>query len=118
VRTPVTLLVNPLPTVVTTTIPHLCAGSSSTSVTYSSTNSPTTYSLAWDAAAHTAGFTDVVDAPLPVGNIPITLPPAAPAGTYNGTLTVKNANSCVSSVQPVSVTIDAQPTQPTINITP
>ena len=45
--------------------------------------------VVFNAAAHTAGFVDVAFTALPASPIVITVPGAAPAGTYNGTLTVK-----------------------------
>lgn len=120
-RTPATLKVNPLPTIVTTGHPKVCVGGTSTTVAYNTTNAANTYSIAWDTPAHSAGFTDVLDAPLPadgVGDITVNVPAAAPAATYNGILTVKNANGCISSQQPFSIDVDALPTPPAINLTP
>lgn len=118
-RTKVTLTVNPLPTIAHSTNPVVCNGTTTAGLTYTTvTNTPTTYSIVWSAAAITAGFTNVTDAVLPATTIPITLPAAAPAATYNGTLYVKNANGCLSSGEPFSIQVDAKPTQPVINLTP
>lgn len=119
-RTPATLKVNPLPTIVTTGHPKACLGEPSTAVSYTTTNSAQTYSIAWDATAHGAGFTDVVDAPLPTdgSDIVVNIPTNTPAATYNGILTVKNSNGCISSQQPFSIDVDAMPTVPVINLTP
>lgn len=119
-RTPATLKVNPLPTIVVSGHPKVCLGGASTAVSYTTTNSAQTYSIAWNAAAHGAGFTDVADAPLPTGgsDIVVNVPGTAPAATYNGMLTVKNANGCISSQQPFSIDVDALPSAPVINLTP
>ena len=64
-----------------------------TPLAYSATtNAPTTYSITWSGTLAT-----VTDAALNPGTITITIPAGAPAGTYTGTLTVKNANGCTSS---------------------
>jgi len=117
-RSPAILKVNPLPTIVTTSHPKVCTGATSTTVSYTTTNSASTYSIAWDAAAHNQHFTDVTDAALPAGDITVGVPAAAAAATYNGVLTVKNTNGCISSQQPFSVDVDATPTSPVISLTP
>jgi hypothetical protein len=118
VRTPVKLKVNPPPTAVATMGPTICGGTPSISWAYTATNTPTTYSIVWDATAHTTGFVDVTNAVLPAGNIPVTVPTNAPTGIYNGTLYVTNTNGCVSPGQAISVSVDAKPTRPVINLTP
>jgi hypothetical protein len=117
-RTPVTFKVNPLPGVATTSHPKICAGTTSTTFTYTTTNAPQTYSIVWDSAAHTANFVDVTNQPLPTGDITVAVPANAPPATYNGVLTVKNANGCISSTQPISVVVDPTASQPVINLTP
>jgi hypothetical protein len=108
-----------LPTITTALAPQLCAGiGGAISMTYTATNTPITYSIAWAAPAITAGFVNITDALLPVtGSINITVPAAAPANTYNGTLTVKNANGCLSNPgQPISVTVNPAASPPIVNI--
>lgn len=107
--------VNPVPTVSTGTNPEVCRGITSALLSYSTTNSPNQYSIDYDAAANAAGFVDVVNATLSGGNITLVIPGAA-AGTvtYNGTLTVRNSvTGCVSSAQPIEVTVLA----PTVSFT-
>ncbi|WP_290246464.1 immunoglobulin domain-containing protein [Mucilaginibacter myungsuensis] len=119
VRTPVVINVNPAPAITPGTGPRICIGNTATSWSYTgATNTPNTYSIVWSAAANTAGFTNVTDAVLPPGAISITVPPAAPVGPYSGTLYVKNANGCLSTGKPFTLTVDARSTQPVINLTP
>lgn len=117
-RSPAILKVNPLPTIITTSHPKVCKGGTSATVSYTTTNSASTYSIAWDTAAHNQLFTDVTDAPLPTGDITVNVPAGAAPDTYNGILTVKNANGCISSQQPFSVDVDAMPSSPLISLTP
>lgn len=98
------------PTITPTTPLAVCAGITSTTFTYTSTGSPTKYSMDWNAAANTAGFVDVVDAILSTSPQTITLPAGAASGTYTGSLTVKNASGCSSSAQNITVTINGNPT--------
>ena len=80
------------------------------SLNYSATtNSPTTYSITWNAAALTAGFTNVTNAGLPASPIFITVPGNTAVGTYNGTLTVMNAGGCVSTGNAFTVTVNPYP---------
>src|SRR5207237_490477 len=64
----------------------------------------------WNAAALAAGLVNVASTALPLS--PITVPIAAgvvPA-TYTGTLTVTNGNSCASTGNAFTVTINPLPT--------
>lgn len=115
-RTPVSIIVNPPPTVHTVTTPTVCRGQVGTTVTYTGTNAPNTYSIVWDSTALGAGFLNVTNAVLPAGAIPVTVPANAPAATYNGTITVQNANGCLSTGMPFSINLEATPTRPVINI--
>jgi hypothetical protein len=121
-RTPVTLIVNPPPAVATTNHPKICAGTTSTTISYTTINTPDTYSIVWDSPALAAHFTNVTDALLPTGgvtDITVVVPATAPPAIYTGTLTVKNATTgCLSTGQPFSIEVDALPTQPVINLNP
>ena len=111
----VTVTVYPLPTITLGSNPSVCSGTTTADLTYSATTqTPTTYSINFNAAAETEGFSDVADVALPVSPISITVPAAAAAGTYNATLTVKNANTCVSISYNISVTINTIPGAATI----
>jgi hypothetical protein len=66
-----------------------------------------TYSINWDPAAITAGFVNVPATAMPAGAFPVTVPPAAPANVYTGTLTV--TNGVCSTSYPISVTVNPIP---------
>lgn len=67
-----------------------------------------TYSISWDAAAITAGFTNVPATAFPSASaLPVTIPSAAAPDTYNGTLTISNG-SCTQT-QAVTVTVKPIP---------
>ncbi len=97
------------PPTITPTVTNVCAGTTSTTFSYTSTGTPTTYSITWNTAAITAGFVNVVDATLTASPQTITLPTGATAATYTGSLTVKNASGCTSTAQNISVTLNSGP---------
>jgi hypothetical protein len=66
-----------------------------------------TYSIVWDLAATTAGFTDVSSTPFPTSSFPIDIPSTAGPDTYNGTL-IMSDGSCTYS-EPISVTVKPIP---------
>jgi len=106
--TAVTITVNPLPTITTTgTLSSLCysAGSQTATLKYTATtNSPTSYSINWDSGPTDQGSTSFTFASGggTINNISISSGVAA--GTYSGTMTIKNDNSC-ENTQSVSITI-------------
>ncbi|MCW3106343.1 MAG: C-terminal target protein [Segetibacter sp.] len=101
---------NSYPTITLGSNPSVCAGTTSASLSYSATtNSPTQYSITWNAAALAAGFTNVTNATLPASAITLSVPAAVAASTYSGTLTVKTAAGCTSSGTSISVTVNASP---------
>ena len=72
---------------------------------YSFTNSPTTYSITWSPSI--AGG-DVTNASLSGSPINITIPANTPANTYTGTITVSNG-SCTSDPENFTLTVKALP---------
>ena len=80
------------------------------SLTYSSTtNSPTTYSISWNSSPSNS-FVNINDATLPASSpISITVPANTAIGTYTGTITVKNADNCVSVPANFTLTVNAYP---------
>ena len=94
----ITINVNPLPTITTSaTAARVCFGTTTTSLAYSAvSNSPTFYSIIWSATPANT-FAPVTDATLNPSSISISIPANTVAGTFTGTITVKNANGCISS---------------------
>jgi hypothetical protein len=94
-----TVIVNSLPTITLDGVTPVCTSASAqnTNLTYSgTTNSPTTYSILWNASPVNT-FAAVTNAALDATPISIAVPAGTAAGTYTGTVTVRNANSCTSS---------------------
>jgi hypothetical protein len=65
---------------------------------------PLEYSIDWDAAAQSAGFSNLPFAALVSSPIPLTVPVTAQAGVYHGTMTVKNA-TCTADPRPFTITL-------------
>jgi hypothetical protein len=105
--------VNALPTITASaTATAVCQSTiaQNTSLDYSATSGiPTTYSISWTATP-TNSFVALTDATLTTSPISIAIPANTGAGTYTGTLTVKNANGCVSAGTSFTVTVNALPT--------
>jgi glycine rich protein/type IX secretion system substrate protein/PKD domain-containing protein len=66
-----------------------------------------TYMINWDPTAITAGFVNVPSTAMPAGNFPISVPAAAAANVYTGTLTI--TNGICSTDYPISVTVNPVP---------
>ena len=62
------------------------------------------YSIVWNASPAN-NFVPILDSALPLSPILISVPGNTPAGTYTGTITVKNANGLVSSGTTFTVTV-------------
>jgi len=107
---PITVTINALPTITLSAIAPTCFSAAVQTVNLpytATTGAPTTYSInGWSGG----GFANVVNAALPATPIVITVPAGVAAGAYTASLTVKNANGCVSSVSTITVTITALPT--------
>jgi hypothetical protein len=98
------------PTITLGTIPSVCLGTTSTTLPYSATtNNPDQYSIAFSAAALSAGFVDVTNTALSGSPITITIPAGAATATYNATLTIRNSLTGCTSNQSISVTINPAP---------
>jgi hypothetical protein len=113
-----TVTVNTLPTItLSASATSVCSNASAqnTILSYSgTTETPTTYSIVWNSSP-TNSFAAVTDVALPASPITIAVPAGTVADTYVGTLTVKNANSCVSSPgYSFNVTVNTMPTAPVI----
>lgn len=130
---PTTVTVNPLPTITTSgTLTDVCfnTGTQAAVLPYSATtNTPVNYSIVWDAAANSAGLLNQGVTPFSFSSVSgslnsIVIPAGVIAGTYTGTLTLRNANDCFTN-QNIQITIKPVPTvpspgtvtQPTCNVT-
>jgi hypothetical protein len=109
-----TLTVNGLPTIATSaTAVNICYSTSAQSSTLSysaTTNTPTHYTITWNAAALAAGLTNVSSTALPASTIPIPVAAGVAAGTYTGTITVTNVAGCASAGNNFTLTINPLPT--------
>ncbi len=95
------------PTITLGTNPTIKQGTTTATLPYTAvTNTPTTYSIDWNAAANTAGLTDVTNAALPESPISITVPAGIAVATYTGSLTVKNAEGCTSTAHTITLTVN------------
>lgn len=112
-REVITITVNELPSVILDESPEICQGSTSFTIPFdSAAGNPITYSLTG------AGVTLVTDLSLTSPEITASLiNPAIGDSVYSYTLTVKNANGCVSEelTGTVSVYSTAAPENPTAN---
>lgn len=105
----ITTTISPLPTITLGTASPVCSGSTSTTLSYSATTgSPDQYSIDYDATANAQGFIDVnTYTTLNATPISLLVPANAAAGTYNGTITVKNSSTgCISTAYAFTVTIN------------
>lgn len=101
-------IIAPPVTISSVTPAPVCAGSTATTASFTTTGKPDQYSLTWDAAANAAGFANVINASLISSPITIAIPGAATAATYTASLIVKNSVTGISSVaQNISVTTTA-----------
>ena len=97
--------INPLPTITTGASSDICEGATSFTIPYTTTTgTPTTYSISG------TGITTVTNASLPATPITVNLSSAATGSSYSYTLTVRNANGCVSSNVTGSVSVNPVPT--------
>ena len=101
------------PTITTTgTATAVCfsASAQTTVMPYTATtNSPTSYSIDWNAAANTAGLLDQTTTAITfvsgAGSMSnIAIPASVAAGTYNGTVTISSASGCLAT-QAISLII-------------
>ncbi|MDR3704897.1 MAG: DUF1573 domain-containing protein [Paludibacteraceae bacterium] len=105
----VTFTVNTIPTITLGSMPSVISGTTSANLTYSATTgSPNQYSIVWNTAATTAGFSNVTNTTLSSSPIVLAVPSGATAGTYTGTLTVTNSTTgCVSTSYTITVSVSS-----------
>ncbi|MBL0356953.1 MAG: hypothetical protein IPP72_08695 [Chitinophagaceae bacterium] len=109
------------PTITTASTPQPAAAvcfsgsSQNTTLAYTATtNSPTAYSIDWNAAANTAGLTDQASTAFAFagggGTVTgISIPASVAAATYSGTMYVTTAAGCITS-KTITLTINPAPT--------
>lgn len=123
-RTKITLIRNEPPSIsLTTTTLSVCQEDNSVDLSYTGVaNTPISYTIDWDALAEAAGFIDIANAlhafSSDGGEISVSIPPDAEEGSYEGILTIKNANGCTSTAYPISVNVLPKPAAPNLNIDP
>ena len=112
--------INPTPSVALDPIPAICAGTTSVNLGYTgATGGPNQYIIDYNLAAETAGFVDVPATGLPASPIVLTIPGAAAAATYSGTVRVLNSlTGCPGPAMPISITINPSPTITVTNLNP
>lgn len=120
------ITINPLPTTSwaasTNTACQSTSARTATLAYTATTNTPATYSISWSASP-TNSFTPVTNqsfsGTVGGGTITINIPANTNAGTYTGTITVRNANGCISAAtQTFTVTINPIPTGVTATASP
>jgi gliding motility-associated-like protein len=106
---------NAAPTITPSPITSVCLGSSSVSMPFTTTGTPDKYSITWNSATLAAGFINITNTTLPSSPLSISIPSAAVAGNYTGSLIVTNTTSGLSSIaQDISFTIKAIPAAPSV----
>jgi hypothetical protein len=114
VSIPSTLTVSPIPSITLGTGPSECKGVTNASLAYTSaTGSPNSYNITWN---NSTLLPAVTNAALPSNSIILTVPPTVSAGTYDGNITVKNANGCQSPAIPFSLIIHPKIPSPHLSI--
>jgi hypothetical protein len=96
------------PTIILSATPDICSGAITGYLPYSLTSGdPDQYTIDFDEAANTAGFTDVASwTALPASPILIAVAPGTANGTYNATITVRTSSPVNTSVPyPFTLTI-------------
>ncbi len=106
---PVTVTVVPLPTIdVVAAVPKCYSpAAQTTTLPYTNAqNNPTKYTIKWNTSPANS-FVNVTDANFPAsGPFIINIPAGTLPGTYSGTLSVKNGNSCNSAIDNFTLTIN------------
>lgn len=111
-----TVSVNDGPAMTAFVTPTVCVGATTAPLIYTVTGAPTTYGLVWNAAALTAGFTNVSTGTT-LSASPLTLgvgSSVAASNVYTGRITITNPTTTCSGSQNINVAVSAQPTAGTI----
>jgi hypothetical protein len=94
------------------------ATAQTTTLTYSNPlATPTLYSIVWNSVPANS-FVGVTDASITASPLTISIPANTAANTYTGTISVKNANGCVSPGTTFTVSVINKPVMSGISIQP
>jgi NO-binding membrane sensor protein with MHYT domain len=111
----VSLVVNANPTITSPAVGAICLGTSSASLSYSGVSSGVDqYRIVWTSGPATMNsFVSLPTSPITIPNTG-----SLTAGTYNGTIYVKNSTTgCISAGDAVSLLINSLPDAPTLSVT-
>lgn len=87
----------------------ITTGAQTTTLAYTNAlATPTLYSITWNTSP-TNSFATVTDAAITASPLTINIPAGTSAATYTGTVSVKNANGCVSPGYNFSVVVNDKP---------
>ncbi|KAB1156527.1 gliding motility-associated C-terminal domain-containing protein [Flavobacterium luteum] len=99
------------PTINPGIVSEICFGSTTTTMPYTVTENPDKYTITWNTAALSSGFTNIVDGNLTTSPLTISISSSANPGTYTASLIVTSTTTGLSSSpQNISVKINAIPT--------
>ena len=111
-RVPVRVLVRPLPAITFNSTFYTCQHYTTAQLNYANpVNSPATYSIAWGAAAGTAGFVNVNNAAFPASPVSVAVPGTALPQSWPGTLVLRGTNGCTRSYS-FTLVVQATPHPP------
>ena len=92
------------------TNPSVCLGATSANIPYTLSGCPNQYSIIWDAASISAGFSNSSSASLPISSsFNIVIPSTATIGNYSADVTITNTVSGADSTVPLTISIVGQP---------
>jgi uncharacterized protein YjdB len=97
--------VNPVPSVTPGIVTPGFVGTTSVSLPFTTTGTPSTYTIVWGPGASSVGFANVTGATLVSSPMSVAVPSSATENTYYGTISVSNG-MCSSPAQPFSVTLN------------
>jgi gliding motility-associated-like protein len=102
---PVTVSINPNPTITPAANTFVCIGTVIANLAYTATDAPDVYLIDFDAAGEAAGFVDVGLTSLPATPIGVAVPGAVLPGVYNASITASNSvTGCSSTAGSITVT--------------
>ncbi len=115
IRTPVTVIVNPIPTITLGSVADICNSATSFSLPISATtNSPNQYSISVGSPA-LSNFLTINNATMGSSPIDVTIPANATPNTYQFIVSVKNSSTtCISPDQIFTIKINDTPVTPTV----